>query len=155
MIKRYLTKAIALATIVTLIIAFNPVGANAELEQGNNTITAPDARELILKEDGIYISKITDDSTRFSTDYTEYSDENMPGSNAWNLPKEPCYEFYVHAYETNGEIAYDSCEYLVGKESKNVYIAPNQGGMSLYQIKNNEKVKTFKYMGEENSYEWH
>jgi len=27
--------------------------------------------------------------------------------------------------------------------------------MSLYQIKNNEKVKTFQYMGEGNSYEWH
>jgi hypothetical protein len=155
MIKKYLTKAIALVTIVTSIIGFNPVGASAEFVQVNNTITAPEARELILKEDGIYISQITDDNTRFSTDYTEYSAENMPGSNVWNLPKEPCYEFYVHAYETNGEIAYDSCEYLVGKESKNVYIAPNQGGMSLYQIKNNAKVKTFKYMGEENSYEWH
>ena len=61
---------------------------------------------LFLKEDGIYISQITYDNTIFLTDYREYSADNMPGRDAWNLPKEPCYEFYVHAYDSNGEIVY-------------------------------------------------
>lgn len=120
-----------------------------------NTITANEARQLILKEDSNYISKITDYNTKLSTEYREYSTDNMPAAGYWNIPKEPCYEFYVHVYDDNGEILCDICEYLVGKESKSVYIAPNQGGMSVYQIKNNQKVNTFKYMGEGNSYEWH
>ena len=119
-----------------------------------NTITASDARQLISKEDSNYISKITDYETRLSTEYGEYSADNMPAREYWNIPKEPCYEFYVHVYDGNGEVLCDICEYLVGKESKSVYIAPNQGGMSIYQIKNNEKVNTFKYIGEGTSYEW-
>jgi len=119
-----------------------------------NTITASEARQLISKEDSNYISKITDHETRLSTEYREYSADNMPASGYWNIPKEPCYEFYVHVYDVNGEVLCDICEYLVGKESKSVYIAPNQGGMSIYQIKNNQKVNIFKYIGEGNSYEW-
>lgn len=118
------------------------------------TITASEARQLILKEDGNYISKITNNYTKLSSDYREYSADNFQSGVYWNMPKEPYYEFYVHVYGDNGEAYYDSCEYLVGKESKNVYIAPNQGGMSLYQIKNNQIVKTFKYTGQGGSYEW-
>lgn len=119
-----------------------------------NTITSSEARQLISKEDSNYISKITDHETRLSTEYRECSADNMPAGGYWNIPKEPCYEFYVHVYDANGEVLCDICEYLVGKESKSVYIAPNQGGMSIYQIKNNQKVNTFRYIGEGNSYEW-
>ena len=170
-IKKYIIKIIILATIAISIIALSPVGASAAWKQDDtgsliggcfvnssgvytNTITASGARQLILKEDGNYISKITDDHTRLSTDYREYSAGNLPSGIYWNIPKEPYYEFYVHVYDYNEEVFFDICEYLVGKESKNVYIAPNQGGMPIYQIKNNLKVNTFKYIGEGISYEW-
>lgn len=115
---------------------------------------AKQARQLVLNEDSQYISKITNKSTKLSNDYKEYSAENMPTKNNWNIPAEPCYVFYIDNYSDDGKVTDTSKEYLVGKNSKNVYIIPNQGGQSAYQIKNNQKVKTFKYAGQDGSQEW-
>lgn len=129
----------------------------AHLYDGNGSnakLTAKEARQLVLNEDGKYISGITNKNTRLSDSYKEYGAEDLPTKNSWNIPKEPCYEFYIANYGDDGEVNSTINEYLVGKNSKNVYILPNQGGKSAYQIKNNQKVKTFKYIGQGGSYEW-
>ena len=95
-----------------------------------NTITASEARQLISKEDSNYISKITDYETRLSTEYTEYGVDNMPVGGYWNIPKEPCYEFYVHGYDGKGEVLCDICEYLVGKE-KCIHCTKPRGHVNL------------------------
>lgn len=112
-----------------------------------NSITADDAIKLIFNEDGNYISKFADDYTKLS--YVS-SNENMPTGDAWNVPEEPCYILVL--YNEQGD--YDVCEYLVGKNSKNVYVMWNQGNSSIYQIENNKKIKTFKWIEGGQSYEW-
>lgn len=126
----------------------------AKQAQVNKVLTPEEAKQLILKEDGIFISKVMNDYTKFSPDYKEYSANDMPTGDAWAVPKEPCYEFYICDYQTNGEVANDYCEYLVGKNSRNVYVMSNQGNTSVYQMQNNQKVKTFKWMREGGSSEW-
>lgn len=126
----------------------------AKQVQAKKTLTLQEARQLILKEDGNFILKNTNSNTKFSTDGREYSAENMPTGDAWNVPKEPCYEFSINYYDKNGEILNGVCEYLVGKNSRNVYIMSNQGNTSVYQIQNNQKVKTFKWIKEGESGEW-
>ena len=39
------------------------------------------------------------------------------------------------------------CIYVVGKESKNVYVIPGTGGMNAYQIQDNKKIKTYRCLG--------
>lgn len=130
----------------------------ADLNNSNSVkatkISPNEARQLILTEDGNYISKVTNNSIRLSSDYKEYSSEDMPTGNTYNIPKEPCYAFSIYSYDKSGEIANSCCEYLVGKNSKNVYVIYNQGNSSAYQIQNNQKVKTFKWLLEGNSYDW-
>lgn len=119
-----------------------------------NLITASEARQLILKEDGNYLSKITDNYTRLSTNYIEYDIADMPTGTGWDVPKEPCYQFYIEFYLTSGGDATNLCEYLVGKKSKNIYIVPQQKCLPAYQIKNNQKVQTYKSLDEKTLYEW-
>ena len=119
-----------------------------------DSITAEEARQLILKEDGNYISKNTDNSTRLSTNYSEFTADDMSTGDAWNIPKEPCYAFSIVHYDNYGEILNGCCDYLVGMKSKNVYVTWNQGNSSVYQIENNKKVKTFKWLKTGESYEW-
>ena len=57
--------------------------------------------------------------------------------------------------DNNGEVLNDYCGYLVGKDSKNVYVIPNQGNMDVYQIQDNKKVKTIPWTGGGKSYKWH
>lgn len=127
---------------------------DAKQAQVDKALTPEKAKQLILKEDEKFISKAINDSTKFTPDYKEYSAEDMPTGDAWNLPKEPCYEFSICTYDNNGEIASGYCEYLVGKNSKNVYVMSNQGNTSVYQIENNQKVKTFKWIKEGESFDW-
>ena len=131
-------------------------------EVSNSQITPDEARKLILKEDGNYISKVTkkdkfNQYSKLEANYKEYSAENMPTRNGWDIPKEPCYEFCVNYYNNKGQDLNGVCVYLVGKQSKKIYCIPNQGGMPAYQIENNQKVKTFKWIGEGSSsgIEWH
>lgn len=125
-----------------------------------NSITADETRQLIINEDGNYISKVSkkdkyNQYSKLETDYKEYNAENMPTRNGWDIPKEPCYEFCVNYYNSKDKVLNGTCVYLVGEQSKNVYCIPNQGGMLAYQIENNQKVKAFKCMNTGNSYEWH
>lgn len=40
----------------------------------------------------------------------------------------------------------NSVDTWLGRQVKNVYCVPHQGGLSIYQIKNNEIVKTYKWL---------
>lgn len=120
-----------------------------------NSITTDEARQLILNEDGNYISKFINKNTRLSTDYIVHSDGYMTKENYWSdFPRELYYEFDLSIYDNNGEVVGNDCEYLVGMESKNVYVLASNGTTSIYQIENNQKVKTFKWTHGGNSYEW-
>lgn len=103
---------------------------------------AEEARNLILKEDSNYISKYANYGAKLETSYREISIEESISNKNWNLPQEDVYEFIIS--DANGD---EYCSYLVGKKSKNVYCIPHQGLYSVYQIKNNEKVKTYKWVG--------
>ena len=113
-----------------------------------NEITADEARELICNEDGNYLTKEMT-PTEYGCSKLEYCcGVNYVNTRIWNIPEEPVYDFILTNY--NGDLI---CEYIVGRESKNVYILPNQGSMSAYQIQDNKKIKTYRYLGY-NSYEW-
>ena len=103
-----------------------------------NEITADEARELIYNEDGNYLTKVMT-PTEYGYSKLEYCyEKDSIDYEAWNIPDEPVYVFYL---------AYCLREYIVGKESKNVYILPGQGGMNAYQIQDNKKIKTYRYLG--------
>ena len=113
-----------------------------------NEITADEARELICNEDGNFIT-IEMTPTKYGCSKLEYCyGVDYVNTRMWNIPEEPVYDFILTNY--NGDLI---CEYIVGKESKNVYILPNQGSMSAYQIQDNKKIKTYRYLGYK-SYDW-
>ena len=123
-----------------------------------NEITADEARELIYNEDGNFLTKEMT-PTKYGYSKLEYCcEKDSIDIEAWNIPDEPVYVFDLVGYgrEMDGSICEDgyfNCEYIVGKESKNVYILPNQGSMSAYQIQDNKKIKTYRYL-DSKSYEW-
>ena len=123
-----------------------------------NEITADEARELIYNEDGNFLTKEMT-PTKYGYSKLEYCcEKDSIDIEAWNIPDEPVYVFDLVSYgrEMDGSICEDgdlNCEYIVGKESKNVYILPNQGSMSAYQIQDNKKIKTYRYL-DCKSYEW-
>ena len=124
-----------------------------------NEITADEARELIYNEDGNYLTKILNDGVVFSDRYFECETNGYKpySEKAWEIPKEPMYWFdlLTISYDISGNPVEDAFgSYLVGKESKNVYAFPNQGGMSVYQIQDNKKIKTYKCLDCRNSHEW-
>ena len=116
-----------------------------------NEITADEARELICNEDGNFLT-IEMTPTEYGYSKLEYCyEKDSIDIEAWNIPDEPVYVFDLIDYgrKMDGSICEDgdlSCEYIVGKESKNVYVLPNQGSMSAYQIQDNKKIKTYRYL---------
>lgn len=121
-----------------------------------NSITAEEARQLILNEDGKFIASCEKYGSKLDYNYKEYSASDMPYTGgSWNIPREPVYEFYLRDYDANGEAMEDVCGYLVGKDSKNIYVIPHQGCMDVYQIQDNKKVKTIPWTGMGNSHSWH
>ena len=107
----------------------------------------------IFKEDGKYLVTILNSKTRLS----EYRTGDTYSTDSWDMsgaPKESYFTVSVDNYNEQGEIEFDSYTYLVGKTSGNVYIYPHQGCMAIYQIKDNQKVKTFKWIGGGTSSEW-
>ena len=123
-----------------------------------NEITADEARELIYNEDGNFLTKKMTPTKygyskleyRYGVDYIDIE--------IWNIPDEPVYVFDLIDYgrKMDGSICeygYLAYKYIVGKESKNVYILPNQGSMSAYQIQDNKKIKTYRCLYCK-SYEW-
>ena len=117
-----------------------------------NEITADEARELIYNEDGNFLTKEMT-PTEYGFSKLEYHGEkDSIDFEAWNIPDEPAYVLDVVGYgrEMDGSI----CEvgdsiygYIVGKESKNVYILPGQGSVNAYQIQDNKKIKTYRCLG--------
>ena len=123
-----------------------------------NEITADEARELICNEDGNFLTKKMTPTKygyskleyRYGVDYIDIE--------IWNIPDESVYVFDLIDYgrKMDGSICeygYLAYKYIVGKESKNVYILPNQGSMSAYQIQDDKKIKTYRCLYCK-SYEW-
>jgi FOG: Glucan-binding domain (YG repeat) len=103
---------------------------------------AEEARNLILKEDSNYISKMNAAyGAKLTKRYFEGNINKFIANDKWNLPVEDVYVFSL-----TGSYNDEYCGYMVGKTSKNVYCVPHQGGLSIYQIKNNEIVKTYKWL---------
>ena len=121
-----------------------------------NEISAQEARQLIINEDGNFLDKNSKEGFILSDFYKEYGSEYVQGFREnWFIPEEPVYEFYLYCLDTNNEKDFDICIYLVGKESKNVYAMPNQGGMNAYQIQDNKKAKVIYWLGKERGCSWH
>lgn len=120
-----------------------------------NEITAEEAKQLVINEDHDYINDAVNNSCAFYNNYNEYNADNIPYTNSWAIPREPMYEFSLEQYSSDGsEILYDYCGYLVGKNSKNVYIIPNQGNMDIYQVHGNKVVKRIPWTGSGKSNKW-
>lgn len=115
--------------------------------------------ELITKEDGEYIKKINEDFHRRGNDieakleYIEEKNTRDYFGDSWAVPTEPCYCVSLINYY-NGEAQEDNGAYIIGKETNNIYIIPHQGGCSAYQVKNNKIIVIYKWLGNEESYEW-
>lgn len=61
-----------------------------------NAVTADEAYQLILNENGNFITKAYAGGSRFSDNYGEFSAQDMPYTgNSWRIPREPVYEFYL------------------------------------------------------------
>ena len=56
------------------------------------------------------------------------------------IPNDSYYEFVLNIYGHDEE----KCIYLVGKNNKNIYVLPRQGGELAYQIEHNQKVRYLK-----------
>lgn len=136
--------------------AFNTVIDGCELDKEGcwnmPSKEANEARNLILEEDSNFISKNAKEyGAKLSTRYSEGNINNFIVNDKWNLQVEDVYVFNL--VDSSGE--YEICGYLVGKESNNIYCVPHQGGLPIYQIKNNEIVKTYKWLGNDAyPYEW-
>ena len=123
-----------------------------------NEITADEARELIYNEDGNFLTKKMT-PTKYGCSKLEYRyGVDYIDIEIWNIPDESVYVFDLidYGYKMDGsvcEYGYLAYKYVVGKESKNVYILPNQGSMSAYQIQDNKKIKTYRCLYCK-SYEW-
>ena len=130
-----------------------------------NEITADEARELICNEDGNYLT-IEMTPTKYGFSKLGHCHEiDSIDFEAWNIPDEPAYVCslisctYGTDYGMDGSVFehfIPICIYIVGKESKNVYILPGPGqdGMNAYQIQDNKKIKTYRCLGYK-SYDWH
>lgn len=123
-----------------------------------NEITADEARELIYNEDGNFLTKEMT-PTKYGCSKLEYRyGVDYIDIEIWNIPDESVYVFDLIDYgrKMDGSICeygYLAYKYVVGKESKNVYILPSQGSMSAYQIQDNKKIKTYRCLYSK-SYEW-
>lgn len=119
-----------------------------------NEITADEARELICNEDGNFLTiEMTPTNYDYFYGFSKLGycyEKDSIDYEAWNIPDEPAYFFTLTSciYE-NGSILSGApvCIYIVGKESKNVYVIPGTGGMNAYQIQDNKKIKTYRCSG--------
>lgn len=135
--------------------AYNTVIDGYELDEDGTWIKpskeAEEARNLILKEDNEYISKMNSKyGAKLTKGYLEGNINKFMANDKWNLPVEDVYVFsLMDPYDS------ECCGYMVGKTSKNIYCVPHQGGLSVYEIKNNEIIKTYKWLGNDGyPHEW-
>lgn len=116
-----------------------------------DSITAEEARQLILNEDGKYIK--SQENYYTSVKLSNDGEDTIKDNEYYSMPEESCYVFRLHYYEGLEESCEPFC-YLVGKNSKNIYSISNQAYCPIYQIENNQKVKIFKCLREGVSVEW-
>ena len=123
-----------------------------------NEITAYEARELICNEDGNFLT-IEMTPTEYGFSNLEYCyGVDYINTRIYNIPEEPVYVFDLIGYDHKMDgsickVGAPDCIYIVGKESKNVYVIPGTGGMNAYQIQDNKKIKTYRCL-DCKSYEW-
>lgn len=134
--------------------AYNTVIDGYELDKDGTWIKpskeAEGARNLILVEDSDFISKYSADNVKLTKSYLEGNMNKFMANDNWKLPEEEVYVFSLVDLDD-----FEYCAYMVGKTSKNIYCVPHQGGLSIYQIKNNEIIKTYKWLGNDGySREW-
>jgi hypothetical protein len=126
--------------------AYNTVINGYELDQDGTWIKpskgAEEARNSILKEDSKFISKQAANNVKLTKSYIEGRMNKFIANDCWKLPEE---EVYVFSLVDSNNFEY--CAYMVGKTSKNIYCVPHQGGLSVYQIKNNQTIKTYRWLG--------
>lgn len=109
--------------------------------QIKKTLTQEDARNMIMQADGNRINKALSSAGYTLSFYKEYTKEERPFKGSWNIEPEATYHYIL------GNDDMEMCEYLVGKESRNVYLIPSQGLSPAYQIANNQKIKTYEWIG--------
>lgn len=109
---------------------------------GNSELTDKDeAYNYLLEQDKIYIDK------QLSANSTLKYSRTVPLSSLQEIfcilgtIKEDFYTFALENAEGD-----DPFEYYVGKTSKKIYLAPNQGGAALLQIKNGAVVNHFNWI---------
>lgn len=134
--------------------AYSTVIDGYELDQDGTWIKpskeAEEARNSILKEDREFISQHGTNNVNLTKSYIEGNMNKFIANEYWKLPEEEVYLFsFVDSYD------YEYCAYMVGKTSKNIYCVPHEGGLSVYEIKNNGIIKTYKWLGNDGySREW-
>jgi len=107
------------------------------------------AKNIILKEDGQFLKKITDPGAYIQLEF--FKEETIyDETSSWGIPNEACFSLLIDQY-SNGEFDFEYGMYLVGKETGNVYILPHEGCRSAYQIKNNQVAKEFRWPGPDES----
>lgn len=112
-----------------------------------NAITADEAYELILNEDGNFISKIVGNGCSYP---------NYIGERATNTLSEVMFPIDEICYEFEVEDEYDTAayEYWVGEKSKNVYCFSAGGIGRQYEIQDNEKVGIVDSIYYRNNIDW-
>ena len=110
-----------------------------------NEITASEAKSLIFNEDGDYLYSILSNDVFFSDTVIE---SYAPFSDCYNIPRESMYIFYL-----DNSYGYEGETYLVGKNTKNVYIVANQGGCYLYKIQDNRIIGKYGFFNQPSA-EW-
>lgn len=127
-----------LSTIATELAKINEV----KQMQAKKTLTQEEARNLIIQADGNQINKALSNSGYKLDFYKKYTKEEMPFKGSWNIEPEATFHYIL------GNDDMEICEYLVGMESKHIYLIPNQGLTPAYQIANNQKVKKYEWIGQ-------
>lgn len=110
--------------------------------QAKKALTQEEAKNLIMQAGGNQINKIVSNSGYKLSFYKEYKKEEMPFKGSWNIEPEAAFHYIL------GNDDMEMCEYLVGIESKHVYLIPNQGLIPVYQIDNNQKLKKYEWIGQ-------
>lgn len=122
-------------------------------EDTKKDLTLDEAKNLVLKEDGIFIN---DYINKYNYKYKLFKLDYKPEAElkAFKITEEPSYVFGLCNYNPeNDEILEDKCVYLVGKNTHKIYCLPNQGQMNAYIIKDN-KIETTLKCSYEKSYDW-
>lgn len=121
---------------------------NKNTNSSNVELTPDEVKKLILQEDSEFIKSIQKREGDASLTAPIMDNKNL-SAKSWNLPEDEYYESSL----LSGVDEMEWCIYLVGKKSKNVYALPHQGGVPAYEIKNNQKNKTY-YSQNGSNYEW-